>query len=233
MSLRYFLLKNKLKTSKNNYLGRVTHIGRATEDNIIDLMISRGSTVSKAEALAVLEEYSAALEELLYRGYHINTSLIKVKFKIKGTFREYSDKFDPDRHELSLIVQPGTRLDKVHTKISLNKVRPTMRMPSIRKIVDFKTLQDNTVATAGNLIALQGRLLDFDTEDSQQGCFFVKNGEAVRADQIIHNKPSEILLMVPDGLSGIYYIELRKLFQRCTNIKKTRFDKQIEVVVPS
>ena len=73
-------------------------------------MIDRGSTVTKAEARAVLEEYGAAMIYLLKEGYTINTSLFKIALGIGGVFTDENDVFDPARHQINLNVSAGDRL---------------------------------------------------------------------------------------------------------------------------
>ncbi len=78
MPLKYALLDNRLTEDPSDYAARVQNLESKSIDDIIDVMIGRGSTVTRAEALSVLEEYSAALEQLLRDGHSINTPLFNL-----------------------------------------------------------------------------------------------------------------------------------------------------------
>ncbi|HEX6981903.1 MAG TPA: DNA-binding domain-containing protein [Balneolaceae bacterium] len=58
----------KLKNGENVYRAVVKDLRSFTQEDIIENMIRRGSTVTKADALACIEEYHASIEELMTRG---------------------------------------------------------------------------------------------------------------------------------------------------------------------
>ncbi len=84
MALKYALFENHLTDDPSDYMAVVQLQASKSQEDVIDLMIGRGSTVTKAEALSVLEEYAAAIEQLLREGQALNTPLFNLSPTIKG-----------------------------------------------------------------------------------------------------------------------------------------------------
>lgn len=86
MALKFALFENHLTSDPGDYMAVVQNLQSKTQEDVIDQMIGRGSTVTKAEALSVLEEYAAAIEQLLKDGYSINTPIFNLSPSVKGVF---------------------------------------------------------------------------------------------------------------------------------------------------
>ena len=121
MPLKYALLENRLTEDPNDYLAKVQDLQSKSIDDIIDVMIGRGSTVTRAEALSVLEEYSAALEQLLRDGHSIHTPLFNLVPSIKGVFDDKNESFNSERHQVRVNVNPGTRLRQIESQIQVER----------------------------------------------------------------------------------------------------------------
>ena len=93
MAIKYALFPNHLTSDPDDYMAVVQDQTSKTKEDLIDEMIGRGSTVTKAEALSVLEEFEAAVEEALSEGHSINTPLFRIGASIQGVFEGESDGF--------------------------------------------------------------------------------------------------------------------------------------------
>lgn len=60
MTISYVLHENHLTSDPNDYLARVYVTGTVDVEGVIDRMIERGSTTTKADILAALEDYHAS-----------------------------------------------------------------------------------------------------------------------------------------------------------------------------
>lgn len=61
MSLKFALFENHLTSDPSDYMAVVQYLQSKEQEDVFDLMINRGSTVTKAEALSVFEEYFLAI----------------------------------------------------------------------------------------------------------------------------------------------------------------------------
>ncbi|RUT79689.1 DNA-binding domain-containing protein [Ancylomarina longa] len=224
MSLRYGLTPNSLTDDPDDYMGIVTDNESVNEEQIVEQMIGKGSTVTKAEALSVIEEFEYAVVEAVKNGNNVNTRLFKVHPSVAGVFNDKQDHFDASRHAIKLNLLAGSRLRAAIADIELHKVEIVSPQPVLQQFVDLKSKVINETFTPGQVASIRGSLLKFDTTDSQQGIFFINTtGEETRVENVIKNKPSEVLFFVPDSLSeGTFQIELRSIFHHSNTMKKGR-----------
>ncbi len=94
MSINYSLIPNHLTDDPSDYMAVVQDQQTRTMDDIIDEMADRGSTVTKADILSVMEDYQAVLAKFLSNGDRINTPLFKTSASISGVFEDQTNNFD-------------------------------------------------------------------------------------------------------------------------------------------
>jgi hypothetical protein len=223
MPLRYGLVPNYLTDDPNDFMGIVTENETVTTSQIIDQMIGKGSTVTKAEALSVIEEFSYAVVDSLAKGNNVNTELFKVYPSISGVFADKSDGFDASRHAIRLNLNAGPRLKEALASIQLRKVEVMAIQPVIQQFADLKSKLVNESFSPGQIASLKGSMLKFDEADPNQGIYFIgEDGTATKVTQVAKNKPSELLFFTPEGLTGSYQVEVRTLFQNTKSLRVGR-----------
>jgi len=211
MALRYGLILNHLTDDPDDYMGLVTDNETISTEQIVEKMIGKGSTVTKAEALSVIEEFNYAVVEAIANGNNVNTELFKVYPSLSGVFVNEQDAFDKNRHSVRLNLNAGKRLAEAISNIELRKVEVTVPQPVIQHFTDLKTKTINESFSSGQIASVKGSLLKFDEEDSNQGVFFIAaDGSETRVSNLVKNKPSELLFFVPDSLKkGTFQLEVR------------------------
>ncbi|MGB4872224.1 MAG: DUF4469 domain-containing protein [Candidatus Promineifilaceae bacterium] len=95
------------------------------------------------------------------------------------------------------------------------------------------TFQDpangNGSTTPGSGGKIKGHRLKFDDTDTQQGVFFVaEDGTTVRVNQILSNKPGEVIFIVPTLTAGSYQLEVRVLFGK--QLRRGLLEKAVTIV---
>ncbi|MCY1636156.1 DNA-binding domain-containing protein [Marinifilum sp. D737] len=229
MTVRYGLGLNYLTEDPDDYLAVVTECTTSNVKKIMERMIGKGSTVTKAEGLSVIEEFEYAVVEEVKNGNIVSTDLFRISPSISGVFKDENDSFDPSRHTIKLNISAGPRLQEIISKIELKKVALSTAEPVIEKFVDLKGKAVNESFTPGQMASIQGSLLKFDEEDTNQGVFFIAaNGTETRVTDFVKNKPSELMFFVPDGLtSGSFQLEVRNTPHKLKNIKKARLSVEL------
>ena len=119
MAIEYALYPNPLTDDPNDHRTVVQNQTSRNLEDIIERMISRGSTITRSDALSVIEEFEAAVASFISEGDRINTSLFNMGSSVSGNFAGSKDHFDPARHELRLNISAGRRL-----RILLEDMRP-------------------------------------------------------------------------------------------------------------
>ncbi|UTC76217.1 DUF4469 domain-containing protein [Treponema sp. OMZ 792] len=231
--LKYCLRENLLTADENDYMAQTAEVRSFSLDEIIDLMMQKGSTLTKADTKAALQVYAEVVCTLIKDGAALNTPLLNTSLSISGTFNGAADSFDKKRHTVHLNLSAGTLLKEAVGKIKCEKVEAADTNPYITEVTDIVSGKVNEVLTAGGVVQLVGSRLKFDPKDTAQGIFFVpETGEAIRAAVIAENKPARLMAIIPADLpAGSWYIEVRTKYANATKQLKTlksgRFGKAL------
>ena len=233
--LKYCLRENLLTPAPDDYMAQAADVRSYTLDEIIDLMMEKGTTLTRADVAATLQVYGEVVSAIIKDGSAVNTPLMNTSMSISGVFDGANDSFDKKRHTVNLNITAGTLLRDAVTKVKCEKTEGVSTDPYITEVTDIVTGTANTTLTKGGVVQLVGARLKFDAKDTAQGIFFVpETGEAVRAAVIAENKPARLMAIIPADLAaGTYYIEVRTKILEGNKSGKTlktgRFNKALTV----
>ena len=215
MTIKYALFENHLSGAPDTYRALVQAKDTATLEDVIERIIDRGSTVTRADIVSVLEDYHGTIANLLLEGMYVNTPIANFKVSVGGIFDLPSDTFDPGRHKLRAAVSPGKYLKgQIAGRGRAVKGEATSPKPNLVAYTDRHTGEINGSVTAGGIGQVTGYRLKFDPADTAQGVFFVNSqGDATRASAIGLNNPGTLIFLVPAGLApGEVQLEVRAAF---------------------
>ena len=233
--LKYCLRENLLTPAPDDYMAQAADVRSYTLDEIIDLMMEKGTTLTRADVAATLQVYGEVVSAIIKDGSAVNTPLMNTTLSISGVFDGANDSFDKKRHTVNLNITAGTLLRDAVTKVKCEKTEGASTDPYITEVTDIVTGTVNTTLTKGGVVQLVGARLKFDAKDTAQGIFFVpETGNPVRAAVIAENKPARLMAIIPADLAaGTYYIEVRTKILEGNKSGKTlktgRFNKALTV----
>ena len=233
--LKYSLRENLLTPAPDDYMAQVADVRSYTLDEIIDLMMEKGTTLTRADVAATLQVYGEVVSAIIKDGSAVNTPLMNTSMSISGVFDGANDSFDKKRHTVNLNITAGTLLRDAVTKVKCEKTEGVSTDPYITEVADIVSGKVNEVLTKGGVVQLTGSRLKFDAKDTAQGIFFVpETGNPVRASVIAENKPARVMAIIPADLpAGTYYIEVRTKIaeggKALKNLKTGRFAKALTV----
>jgi len=221
--LKYCLRENLLTPAPDDYMAQAADVRSYTLDEIIDLMMEKGTTLTRADVAATLQVYGEVVSAIIKDGSAVNTPLMNTSMSISGVFDGANDSFDKKRHTVNLNITAGTLLRDAVTKVKCEKTEGVSTDPYITEVADIVSGKVNEVLTKGGVVQLTGSRLKFDAKDAAQGIFFVpETGNPVRASVIAENKPSRVMAIIPADLAaGTYYIEVRTKYANATKQLKT------------
>ena len=234
--LKYALRENLLTPEPNDYMAQVTDSQSYNLEKIIDKMIERGSTLTKADITATMQIYTETICSLLEEGFQINTPLINTSMSISGVFDGATDSFDSSRHNVNINITPGTKLKETLAKVKTQKVEAASTDPFVTEVKDIVSGKVNESLTKGGILQAVGARLKFDNSDEAQGVFLVpETGSAVRCGVVAENKPARVMAMIPaDITAGTYYLEIRSKMdssgKATKNLKVGRFNKALTIM---
>ena len=233
--LKYALRENLLTPAPDDYMAQAADVRSYTLDEIIDLMMEKGTTLTRADVAATLQVYGEVISAIIKDGSAVNTPLMNTALSISGVFDGANDSFDKKRHTVNLNITAGTLLRDAAAKVKCEKTEGASTDPYITEVTDIVTGAANTTLTKGGVVQLVGSRLKFDAKDTAQGIFFVpETGAPVRAAVIAENKPARLMAIIPADLAaGTYYIEVRTKILEGNKSGKTlktgRFNKALTV----
>lgn len=111
-SIRYSIEKYNFK--KDSYYGSVNYRG---EKNIADI-VSELEGFSQGDLEKFFKVFEVAIKNTL-EGYNVNMNFITMYATLKGLFTSEEDSYDPMRHNVEIIIEPGKKINSLIEKINL------------------------------------------------------------------------------------------------------------------
>ncbi len=232
MTIAYVLFENNLTEAPNDYMAMVQPTGTAELENVIQRMIERGSTVTKADILSVLEDYYSAIESMALEGVNVNTPLANYGVSIKGIFNGADDSYDPSRHQVAGTVSPGKRYRKtIRERAQTSKREARKPAPNLVVYVDINSGERDSLLTLGGMGQIIGHRLKFDSTDPLQGIFLIgADGVEAKIATVGKNMPSELMFLIPSILpTGEYTLEVRAAISSGEDVRTGRLDAVLTI----
>jgi len=213
MSIPYAIYRNNLTEDVHDFMARFKPRGTINQEALMDRMATMGSTVGRADMLAVLETYRAAVQAYVLEGYNVNTPLCNFSASIRGHFSGSDDRFDASRHHLGAVARPGRAWKPCLKSARMEKVGVRIPSPVLMQYLDVNSGARNTVLTPGGIGELRGRRLKCHREDPAEGVFFIDTGRSeTRVTTLATNHPGLLIFQVPALASGTYRLAVRSCF---------------------
>ncbi|WP_162231251.1 DNA-binding domain-containing protein [Sunxiuqinia dokdonensis] len=212
MALDYALFENHLTSDPTDYMAVTTNGTSLNQEDLVKLMLVRGSTLTETDILAVLKMEREVVCEEAAKGNNITTPLFNLGLSVKGVFNGADDSYDPTRHTVRLNLTAGSELREVASLVKLQKVKSGKVRPVIEQFVDVSLGSVNEQLSSGGLARLRGSYLKYDPADPEQGIFFIDASNIeTRVTVVSLNKPGELHFLVPQLPPGEYQVEVRTI----------------------
>ncbi len=232
MPIKYVIHRCSLPSSPDTHMARVQPTYVADLEDIVERIVGHGTTVARSDLYSALEDFFSAVEELLREGIFVDTPLACFRVSIKGPFADaIDDSFDPARHRVVPRIIPARRLREALRRHSeVVKQRRLDRRPVLDRFVDVASGTFNDVLTPGGAGRVVGDSLKYDPADPAQGVFFIaEDASEVRADVLVRNMPSEVILTNPALAAGRYRLQVRASFNGNGDIRSGTLERTLTV----
>jgi hypothetical protein len=230
MPIPYVLAPNEL-TDKGGYFVRMRSAGRADLETIADRIVARGSTVGKADVLAVLYLLIQVCIDLILEGWRVHLGgLVRLYCHVEGLFDAHDDAFDPRRHILKGTAQAGPRLNEaLQNRGQLRRQESRRQNPNPQRFTDVVSGAHDSL-TPGGMGRLVGSRLKFDPTAEDEGLFLIDAaGEAHRL-LVGHNTDSLLIFSLPHLPPGVYYLETRACPTHTAIVRTARLAQTLSVI---
>ena len=222
MSITFSLFENKMNPANKFWSARVDAAGSIDLDALANEIVNMGTTVRKADVLAVLENACQAIESNLIKGFRITMGgVVDIYTSISGKFDGPNDAFDPARNAVEVCANAGSRVRKaVRESASVEKQDLPFRLPKPTEYIDNETGTTNDQVTSGGIGEVQGSFLHYDDTQADEGIFFVSSGgTATKVTSVQTNSPSKLIFLVPTLGEVTYTLEVRARMNKTEGVK--------------
>jgi hypothetical protein len=210
------------------------NIHSCTDEEIIDRILQRGTTLTRADLLASINVYHAEHGYIVDEGNGFNTGLINAGPNILGKFNGVTDSYDSSRHKMRYNVNFSKSIQEKVGKVKMTKVQAPVTGPIIAAIKDsISGLTDGTLSVGG-VLDIAGSRLKVYPEIPEDGVYFIaSDGTEYKVSTLVENKPSRLIVMTPALPASNYTLEVRTHFiggsAQGKQLRKAQFSKVLNV----
>jgi hypothetical protein len=237
--IKAWLYRNVLtKDNPNDYIARVAAERTVNTQEICESAVVRGGADISADAM----EHAATLFQkemayLLCDGFSVNTGYFTATVLIKEPFDSPSEKFDPKKHYLLFDFHQGALLRKELEFVEVEILGVADTNLHVLQVVDVKTGSINDLLTPDRNLRIAGSKIKIAGTDESVGVYFVNQDTAektkVDPSEVVTNNPSELIIVIPELVSGTYKLEVTSQFAHTAILKEPRttvFDRMLTVL---
>jgi hypothetical protein len=229
MSVKYVLQKNSLFEDSNLYAASVRTAGSVGLEEIADRIVDQGTTVRRADVLAVLENAINVCDTVLLDGMRVQFGgLVDLFPKIKGNFNGPTDVYDPARHRVDVAAMPGNRVRRYFREnATVERGEARKPVPGLMAYSQIPAGETPDIITPGAIGTIHGKRLAFNPTIPEEGIFLVPwaAGPEIRISNIQKNMPSQLTFLVPSLVStNKYFMEIRTRYTEEGQLRIGRLD---------
>lgn len=203
-TVSYYLCENPLSTSDENaYMARVKNALTLDQDDLIEVMLGKNTTVTRQDIVVVLDLLKESIKEQVLAGNTLLTDIFKARVSIKGGFTDYSDEFDSDRHKVCVNMNAATEFKKdLAYSAKLDRIKENNNAPMLKQVYSYATKSYTTELSAGGLITIKGGYFYSDGEETS--VYLKKDGvgDIVPITMIHTVSDSNILCNLPNDVEA-------------------------------
>jgi vacuolar-type H+-ATPase subunit F/Vma7 len=239
--IRAILFPNLLTEDTGDFYAKVISERALGISDICESAVTRGNAPTSAEAMKInVELFFKEMEYQLKDGYSVNTGYFIAVPQVKDVFRHISDKFDKLRHSVYFLFNQGEILRRGLEDIEIEITGVGEAGILISEVIDVKTGSVSDRITPNRNLRIRGAKLKLAGEDPNVGVYFVNEttGEQIKteADEIVDNKPSEPVIVIPQSDAGLYTLKVVSQYTNGALLKEPRratFDVILTVWKPN
>ena len=213
--LRAWLKANKLTADPSDYTAVPDLNGTYNVRSLVEALQAEGMEIQAETAVDIITRFNRKAAEMTTSGYSVNTGLVVMQPRIRGKFTGQT--FDPQKHKVYISVRQGVAMRKAIADATVEIQGEQESKMTIYLVEDLSTDTPSNTLTKGKNARILGAMLKIDGEAPSVGITFTHTATktATRVDRkdVIRNKPSELVILVPDTLAaGKYQVSVTTQF---------------------
>jgi hypothetical protein len=239
MSVNYYVTKVPFQDTELPCAAHVTDEDSLSDEQLIDLMDASGSGFTRSNIKGVMELQRKVVLDAVREGKGIHTRLFTGGFSMGGGFPDADAIYNPERNTLFYNVWAGPDVAAAAKEAHTQKVPGPNAAPLILHVYDQASGTTDEKITVGGNVRITGKRLKVVGTDPTVGILIERKGGTymtVDINQVIVNRPGELVFRVPELISGSYIIRIRTQYGSGRLLKMPHTglsDKYLIAVIPS
>ncbi|MCP5501128.1 MAG: DUF4469 domain-containing protein [Leptospiraceae bacterium] len=219
-------------TLSNTYHARAITPPSKGMDEVVNRMLEGGSTVTKSDIYAVLNDLKRSIQNIILDGGRVNIEGFCQFYPVfQGVFEDQHDSFDPARHRVEVGATPSQEFKEVVSRAKVGKTKKVKNIPELETFIDVKTGEKNSKIYPATIGVLKGKNLKMDLEKEDEGLFLQNMADQsfIKLDTLSKNTSTELNFLCPFGISENmpYRFELRNRNYSTNPLRTTRMSIEL------
>jgi hypothetical protein len=201
------------KDIDNDYTAEVsTEKNTLRNEEIAQRIVDEGSEIRYDTLLSVFNQHDRIIRESVQQGYKVLTGVAQYGPRVTGSWIGSNDKFDPDKHKVTLDMMPSAEMREALGQIGVEVLGVKDSGAYIGLVTDTLTGATDGSITPGDDIRIEGDKIRIGPDgENGTGVFFVAaDGTSTPVTRrLTQNDPKTLIARVPDSLaSGSYTLQI-------------------------
>ena len=210
LALKAWLVDNAVTTDdKTDQILQLESAGKVDIEAIYKEMFNKTTGIQPETIMHVVQLYHRTVTDFLLTGCTVNTGLFYASPSFQGV---YKDAWDPEKNSIVVNFQTGKELRESIAQTKVVILGQKASAMQIDHIINLKTKAEDGNAPRGGGIRVEGRELKVVGDAEEVGVYLEKVGglaEKLPDEAIFTNKPSELVILVPQDLTeGAYTLRI-------------------------
>ena len=230
------LYDNPLTTRKGDYVAKPRITGTLYNEEIAARFVNERSEFRPETIVNILDVCDQLKAKAIAEGKSVVDGVGEYLISIQGAFEGEAAQFDPEEHSLTVNYKMGKTLrDILENQVVVQTNGAATVGPVINNVEDTKTKSLNAQLSPNGVLVISGSNLKIAGDSEDNGVYFVpvSGGEPVKAEYIAINKPSQLVVQVPNLSDGKYQVRVTTQYSTGSVLTKLprSFDYFVELQV--
>jgi len=237
-TIKASLYDNALTENPNDFIARVSSERSLSVKDIAGSAATRGG--ADVSAAAMEHAVNLWLKEMAYRlcdGFSVNAGWFNASVGIRGVFDSPNEGFNPAKHTVSFDFQQGAQLRRELEQVTVEITGVADTSLGVAQVTDVKTGSVNDLLTPNRNLRMAGVKIKIEGDSPANGVYFINQATQertrVESSDVVNNKPSEVMVVIPQLPAGEYRVEVVTQYSTGGNLLKaprsTLFDRVLTV----
>ncbi|MDR1896687.1 MAG: DUF4469 domain-containing protein [Prevotellaceae bacterium] len=233
--LEYTLGDNPLSEDPDDKKAQVVNVRTYSQDEVIDKILDIGAGLTNSDVVSVLSGLKKVVTVISDEGDAVTLELFDTYPSIQGVFKGVNDSYDPKRHRTRINLRPGVALRASEKNIKTKKVPGGIHYTTIFSVMDVKSKSVDNLLTPGRNLKIFGEKIKVVGDEAITGIWFINQNDGTRTQvetsDIVTNRASEVIVVIPALTAGEYKIELKTCYSGGSTPTKTSHESTFHKVL--